>query len=83
MMALIGLAAFLLGCLMCFLLGHKLGAERSDTAAAQYIATKAELNRVRELNKELNNTLEMHRELVRLAAPILEEHTWHSLGLNK
>lgn len=83
MMGLIGLAAFLVGCLMCFLLGHKFGAERSDRAAAQYIAAKAELDRVKELNKELNNTLELHRELVKLAAPILEEHTWHKLGLRK
>lgn len=83
-MALIGLAAFLIGCLCCFLLGHKLG---HDTAAqdthARYIATLTELDRVKDLNRELNNTLELHRELVKHAAPILEEHTWHKLGFKK
>ena len=83
MIGLIGLAAFLLGCLCCFLLGHKLGSESADSTEARYIAALAELDRVKDLNKELNNTLELHRELVKLAAPILEEHTWHKLGLKK
>lgn len=83
MIALVGLAAFLLGCLMCFLLGHKLGSETSDHTEARYIAALAELDRVKDVNTELNRQLELHNELVKHAAPILEEHTWHKLGFPK
>lgn len=83
MIALVGLAAFFAGCILCFLFGHKLGAERSDHTDARYISALAEIERLRELNNELNKTLDLHRELVRHAAPILEEHTWHKLGLRK
>ena len=83
MIALIGLAAFFTGCVMCFLLGHKVGSDASDRADARYIAALAELDRVKEVNKELNRQLELHSELVKHAAPILEEHTWHKLGFNK
>lgn len=83
MIGLIGLAAFFLGCLICFLLGHKLGSETADHTEARYIAALAELDRVKDLNSELTKTLDLHRELITHAAPILEEHTWHKLGFPK
>lgn len=84
MIGLVGLTAFFAGCVICFLLGHKLGKQTSDTRNdSRYITAIAEVNRLKDLNKELNKTLEMHRELIQMAAPILEEHTWHKLGLRK
>lgn len=82
MIGLIGLAAFVVGCLGCFLLGHRLG-RSNDHTEARLIAARAEIEALNALNADLTKTLKLHNDLLTIAAPILEEHTWHDLGLNK
>jgi predicted RNase H-like HicB family nuclease len=69
---------------LCFSAGTLVGAKRQRPEGCIHCAdTKAELLRCNEVLEEATKAIDLYHELFQHAKPILQEHTWHSMRVEK
>ncbi len=69
---------------LCFSAGTLIGARRQSGQHCIHCAdTKAELLRCDKALKDAAKALNLYQDLFEQAKPILQEHTWHSMKVDK